>query len=570
LGKIDGHWEWSLPKPDILINLSVSNTHCMKKFSIACLAYLCFILPLKAQIVNFSSSNLPIVVINTHGVSIPDDPKITADLGIIYNGPGMRNNLTDSFNNYNGKIGIETRGHSSQMFPMKSYGLELHDTAGNSINKSILNMPKESDWVMYAPYTDKTLMRNFLAYTLSQQTGHWAARCQFVEVVLNGNYIGVYVFMEKIKRNANRVNIVKMDKTSTTGDEVTGGYIFSLDKEPNAWISKFPAPNNSQSIIHYSYVYPKVEDIVPEQKTYIQSYVDSFETVLAANNFADTNNGYRKFIDVNSFMDYFFVNEVSRNVDGYRLSSYFYKDRNSKNSKIIAGPVWDYDLAFRNADYCNGSNVDGWAYEFNNVCPGDGAGLVPFWWNSFMKDTAYTNQLRCRWKTFRQTVFSEANIYHLVDSIYDLVGEAQQRHFQQWPVLGEYIWPNPQPIPTSYSGEIDALKNWIHQRLDWMDNNMPNNGACADALPGADNIEIKITPNPFSSELKIQVNSKTNQSVTIRVVDMIGRSMLTKDFNISLGHNDLIIPSTNWIKGFYVVRFSFTDGDKTVRKVLKN
>ena len=324
-------------------------------------------------------------------------------MGIIYNGPGATNNLSDPFNNYNGKIGIEISGHSSQMFPMKSYGLELRDTAGNSVDKSILGMPKESDWVMYAPYTDKTLMRNFLAYTLARQTGNWAAHCQFVEVVLNGNYIGVYVLMEKIKRNANRVNIAKMDETNITGDEVTGGYIFSLDKDPNAWISKFPPPSNSQTNVHYSYVYPKPEDIVAEQKIYIKSYVDSFEKALDAANFSDTINGYSKFVDVISFMDYFFVNEVSRNVDGYRLSSYFYKDRNSKNSKIIAGPVWDYDLAFRNADYCNGSDVDGWAFNFNRVCPGDGAGLVPFWWNSFMKDTAYTSQLRCRWKTFRET-----------------------------------------------------------------------------------------------------------------------------------------------------------------------
>ena len=168
-------------------------------------------------------------------------------MGIIYNGPGVRNNLTDPFNNYNGKVGIETRGHSSQMFPMKAYGFELRDTAGNSVNKSILGMPKESDWILYAPYTDKTLMRNFLAYTLSRQMGHWAAHCQFVEVVLNGDYIGVYVLMEKIKRNANRVNIVKMDNTIISGDEVTGGYIFSLDKDPNAWISRFPPPYSSLS-----------------------------------------------------------------------------------------------------------------------------------------------------------------------------------------------------------------------------------------------------------------------------------------------------------------------------------
>ena len=115
-------------------------------------------------------------------------------------------------------------------------------------------------------------------------------------------------------------------------------------------------------------MYPKVENMVQQQKDYSKSYVDSFENALAGNQFQDPVIGVRKFADIPSFIDYFIVNEITRNVDGYRLSSYFYKPRNSKNGKIVAGPVWDYDLAFRNADYCDGSKIYGWAYEFNNVC----------------------------------------------------------------------------------------------------------------------------------------------------------------------------------------------------------
>ena len=119
---------------------------------------------------SFTSSNLPIIVINTHGQAIADDPKIMADMGIIYNPSGARNNVADAFNHYDGKIGIELRGQSSQMFPMKSYGLELQDNAGESLNRPLFGLPSESDWILYAPYTDKTLMRNFLAYTLA---GSW-------------------------------------------------------------------------------------------------------------------------------------------------------------------------------------------------------------------------------------------------------------------------------------------------------------------------------------------------------------------------------------------------------------
>src|SRR5204863_10203109 len=137
-----------------------------------------------------TSSNLPIIIINTNGQAILDDPKITADLGIIFNGENVRNNTTDPFNHYNGKIGIEIRGQSSQMFPMKSYSIELRDNLGNSQDKVLFGLPKESDWVLYAPYTDKTLMRNFLAYAMSREMGHWAANCVFVEVVVNGDYKG--------------------------------------------------------------------------------------------------------------------------------------------------------------------------------------------------------------------------------------------------------------------------------------------------------------------------------------------------------------------------------------------
>lgn len=317
--------------------------------------------------VTFTSSNLPVIVINTNGQTIVDEPKIMADMGIIFNSGNARNNISDPFNHYNGKIGIEIRGQSSQSFPMKSYSIELRDNAGNSQDKSLFGLPKESDWVLYAPYTDKTLMRNFLAYTMSREMGRWAANCRFVEIILNGDYIGIYVFMERIKRGSGRVNIAKMSDTDISGDAVTGGYIFSLDKEANAWFSTYAAPNSTNRVKpQFSYVYPKIENIVAAQKDYLKKYVDSFERALAGPQFEDPINGFRRFIDVPSFIDFSIINEISKNVDGYRLSSYFYKDRNSKNSKIFAGPVWDYDLAFRNAYYCETPLTTGWLYNFNS------------------------------------------------------------------------------------------------------------------------------------------------------------------------------------------------------------
>jgi len=520
-----------------------------------------------------TSSNLPIIVINTSGQTIVDDPKITADMGIIYNGVGVRNNTTDPFNHYNGKIGIEIRGQSSQMFPMKSYGIELWDNAGNSQEKSLFGLPKEGDWILYAPYTDKTLMRNFLAYTMGREMGHWASNCIYVEVVINGDYKGVYVFMEKIKRGSGRVNIAKMATTDISGDAVTGGYIFSLDKEPDGWFSSYIPPNSSNSNKRqFSYVYPKLENIVQSQKDYIKSYVDSFEKALAGPQFQDPITGVRKFADIPSFVDYFIVNEVSRNVDGYRLSSYFYKDRNSKSSKIFAGPVWDFDLAFRNANYCDGSNLTGWAYKFNYVCPGDGAGLIPFWWNNFMNDSAFTGNLRCRWKQLRTTQLSETHLNSLIDSIFNHVNEARQRHFQRWPVLGQYVWPNAQPIPTTYEGEITSLKSWISNRLKWIDENIPNSGACMDYSYPAnvnESVIISVQPNPFSGNAGIRAESRVAQSVSMYVIDAVGRKVFETKYSLSAGFNSLSVPSSHWSAGIYFFHVKSAAGENVVSKVIK-
>jgi len=524
-----------------------------------------------SQTVNFTSSNLPVIVINTNGQTIQDDPKIIADMGIIYNGPGIRNNMTDTFSEYSGKIGIEIRGQSSQMFPMKSYSVELRDNAGKSVDKSLFGMPKESDWVLYAPYTDKTLMRNVLAYGLSNELGHWAARCKMVEVILNGEYVGVYVFMEKIKRNAGRVNITKIAKTDIAGDAVTGGYIFSLDKEPNGWFTQYRSPNSTNGDLRqFSYVVPKPEDMVAEQKAYLKSYVDSFENALYGPQYQDTVNGVRKFANLSTFIDYFIVNEVSRNVDGYRLSTFMYKDRDSKDKRIVMGPAWDYDLAFRNANYCAGSETTGWAYKFNEVCPADGAGLIPFWWNKLMTDPAYEANLLCRWKGLRQTTLSLDRLNAMIDSIVTVVNEAQQRHFTKWPVLGHYIWPNPDPIPSTYQGEIQALKNWISFRVQWIDGNLPNVGACGNpnTIPVA--LSMTVYPNPIEGIGKLKVTSGEEQQVTVRIIDMEGRLKMIVNANLVKGLNQFDLNTSGWASGVYILEVTSKDGkDKLRQKLVK-
>lgn len=532
-------------------------------------AFLCFTATVFCQA--FTSSNLPIVVINTNGQPILDDPKIMADMGIIYNGEGVRNSVTDPSNHYNGKVGIEVRGQSSQMFPMKSYGFELWDNDGESVDQSLFGLPAESDWILYAPYNEKTLQHNFLAYTLSRGMGHWAANCRYVELVLNGEYRGIYVFMERIKRNAGRVNVPKISSSAISGDEVTGGYIFSIDKDADGWYSSYPPNPWSGATIRFSHVYPKESALVPEQKAYLKSFVDSFENALSGALYQDPVNGWRRFADEPSFQDYFLLNELSRNVDGLRISTYFHKNKKSKGGKIIAGPVWDYDLAFRNADYCDGSLVTGWAYQFNNVC-GNDFWQVPFWWGKLMTDTSFRSGLRCRWQQLRQGLLHLPNLYRTIDSVAALSAEARGRHFAKWPVLGQYIWPNPQPIANTYAEEITTLKNWLEQRINWLDANLPQDGSCAPFNFPTDegsSLIVRIYDNPSSADATIRLDSRIAQSVRVHAFDNAGKLVYAARLSLTAGLNTAVLPSGKWSSGVYVLKFITADNDVISEKLVR-
>jgi spore coat protein CotH len=472
----------------------------------------------------FTSSNLPIVVITTNnGQTIPDDPKIAAVIKIFNKGSGQRNYLTD-VPEFDGHLGIEIRGSSSQQFPKKSYGIESWDALGNSVDVSFLGMPAESDWILNANYTDKSFLRNVMAYQLWQNMGHYATRYHFVELILNGQYAGIYIFSEKIKRDKNRLDIAKLSTTQNTGDEVTGGYIFKVDKQTGSgglgWTSSYRPLESSWQTVYYQYEYPKAEEITTQQRSYIQSNVYAFETALKSANFADTLTGYRKYAKEDTFIDYFLVNELSKNVDGYRISTFMNKERDSKGGKIRMGPVWDYDIAWHNANYCEGDITTGWAYKF--PCPDD-YWQVPFWWSRLLEDPRYVNNLACRWQNLRQTALSSAWFDNYIDSISGQLMEAQQRNFTQWPILGVYVWPNPWPYPSTYMGEVNALKTWMHNRLSWLDANMPGNcnQSYGIAETEAENT-FNIYPNPVSDNLNIEFRTTRKSSVGIIIVNQQG------------------------------------------------
>lgn len=355
------------------------------------------------------SSNLPIVKIDTRGRSIPDEPKVPAYIGMIHNGTGQRNYVNDPFNDYEGPIAIEIRGSSSQMFPKKQYGFELRTKTDQmtDTSASLLGLPEEEDWILYAPYSDKSLIRNVLTYKLGSDLGWYATRTVLVELFLNDQYQGVYVLTEKIKRDKFRVNISTLNPDENTGDDLTGGYIVKIDKFDGAsigrgWDSPYRPPNSTPQTqpIHFQYHYPDENEISPQQETYIRNFVTGFENALSGPEWKHPRFGYRGFINTASFIDYAIMNELTRNVDGYRLSAFFYKDKDSKDGRLYAGPLWDFNLAFGNADYCDGSRISGWAWDFNNVCGGD-YWMIPFWWQRFLQDPQYVQEMKSRWFELR-------------------------------------------------------------------------------------------------------------------------------------------------------------------------
>jgi len=365
----------------------------------------------------FSESNLPIVVIET-GEDIGTDSRVDGTMKIYYKEDGSINRLTDVPENYDGNIGIKFRGQSSLwVYDKKGYSVETRDELGDDETVNLLGMPKESDWVMHGPYGDKSLMRNALLYSLADQITPYAPRVQMVEVMVNDDYQGVYLFTEKIKRDDSRVDIANLKKDDISGDELTGGYILKFDKaeaDEIGWASSISAPGVDPP--SFVYVEPDADDITIEQSTYIKDWMDDFEALLDSDEYTNEETGYRKKINTESFIDFMLLNEMSRNVDGYRLSTYMYKDKDTNDDELHMGPVWDYNLAFGNADYCNGSDIEGWAYDFNDVCPDDFY-TVHFWWKRLLTDPTFQDDLKEKWMKLRNGKFSNANVtYGLTNS----------------------------------------------------------------------------------------------------------------------------------------------------------
>jgi len=486
-------------------------------------------------------SNLPIIAIETNGQAIPDEPKITAQMGIIHN-EGEMNEYPGTFNDYDGKIGIERRGASSQhVYPKIGYGLETRLENGENNNVSLLGMPVENDWVLHGPYSDKSLIRNVLAYHFSREMGQYASRTRLCELFINDSYWGVYVLMEKIKRDTFRLDIGKLESHEISGRDVTGGYIFKLDKadpDEEFWVSPYPAIDDNEIRIIYNY--PDPADQMPvAQKDYIRNFVTNFEHALAGDRFYDPVLGYKPYIDMQSFIDFFLVNELAKNVDGYRISTFLHKDKDKLDrvSPIKAGPVWDFNFGFGNADYYDASVSSGWQCEYKLP---DDYWSNPFWWTKLRKDPDFYNQLVSSWKDYRNTILSDIRVDYVIDSLTTLLADAQQRNFNTFPVLDQYVWAN-NYVGGSYENEINYLKNWISDRMAWMDDNLDGfmYPYSTEMSAGLEAMDLRIFPNPVLSEFNMSLNSDRSSEIRIEIVNIIGQTTYRETFDMMQGPNTL-------------------------------
>jgi hypothetical protein len=497
--------------------------------------------PLKLQNPNLNvlsiSSNLPLIVIETDSQNIQDGIKINARMKIIFNNPPQRNYSTDPGNIYDGIVGIEIRGSYSASLPQKPYGFETRDSLGNNLNIPILNMPEENDWILLANYNDKVFMRNTLAFDLFTKMGHYQTRTRLCEVLINNNYQGIYVLTEKIKQDKNRVNISKLTSADTSGIALTGGYIIKIDYDDgtgkDGWESNYAAIDRTKSRPYFIYSYPKPDEIVNQQKQYIQSFVTKIDSILRSPNWADPTEGYRKYLNVSSFIDYFIVGEVSRNVDTYKKSAFFYKDRDDIDGRLQPGPVWDLDWAWKNIAECMVDGIDGsgWTYLISSVCRS--WPVPPGWVVKLLEDSAFANELHTRYTSLRKTLLSEEYFNHYIDSIYTLVSEAQVRHYQKWKILGVNVGtPEVDEQPKTFEGEITKFKNWITTRLKWLDANMPGEDILGidiqDKTINSKNFVLfQNYPNPFNPQTLISYDLPAGGCVKLDIYNSVGEKVRT-------------------------------------------
>ncbi|SHO81511.1 hypothetical protein MNB_SV-15-1089 [hydrothermal vent metagenome] len=339
-----------------------------------------------------------------------------------------------------------------------------------------MGMPKENKWILSAPYSDKTLMRNYLAYSKTREVNkdkYYAVRSRFVEVLryMEGkyNYEGVYILMERIKRDKNRINIKKVKR-----NKITGGYILKLDKDIPQNISLEYSENKM-----FYYVYPKPNKITNSQKLYISQYLKDFQYALYSDDFNLTTspNYYGKWIDIDSFIIHFLSREYFFDTDIWQFSEYIHKD---ENQKLFLSAVWDFNYGMGNDNYHFKGNYSLFGYKQYFI--GEPYNIAS-WIKRLMSDSRFHNRVKEKWISLRKGIWSDREMISYIHKIENKLKEPAKRNFQKWDnVLGNFVWPNRQTCKDKDGNSIycktfeDAIEydliDWLINRGRWIDNNL--------------------------------------------------------------------------------------------------
>ena len=321
---------------------------------------------------------------------------------------------------------------------------------------------------MQSPYDDRSLIRDILTFDLARPYFDYVPETRLCELILNGKYYGVYFLSEKVSG-------MKLKKPGEEGDELTGGYM--LEVEPVEGNEAGYLSKNWN--IRYTYTIPD-ERITENQKVYIDSLIEKLESAFLRNNYEEI----CELIDVQSFIDYQLVSEFTHNHDAYTRSLFLYKGRDNADGKLKVA-LWDFNVSLGNGNKRDAWKTDTWRVydEPDRILLHAQNDSLHFLWGRLIQHEDYRERLVERWHQYREESFSNESIMSKVDSLATLleIGGAENRNSTAWNIWDmtggtgikapSYIIPN-KYVSSTYDDEITYLKNWIIQRLIWMDDNI--------------------------------------------------------------------------------------------------
>jgi len=324
---------------------------------------------------------------------------------------------------------IKGRGNSTWNLPKKPYKIKFDEKV------SLLGEPADKEWVLLANYTDKTSLRNETAFDLGRMSKlEYTNRTHFVDVIINGVYNGTYQLGEQLKISKNRVNV---------GDD---GYLLEIDAKAAADDITFRVAHIGQPI---NIKDPDVE-VDGEQYKYVAQYLHVTDSVLFSENFLDETNGYSKYIDVTSFVDWYLINEITKNNDACFFSSCYMNL--SRDGKLKMGPLWDFDIAFGNVNYNGCDNPEG--FWIKNVA----------WYKRLFQDSNFVQKVKQRFNYYYE---NRENIYAEINANAEYLKYSIIENNNKWKTLYVYTWPN-NTIWGSYENEVQSMKIWLEKRFQWL------------------------------------------------------------------------------------------------------